>query len=70
MVEYGRQKAARKGADLMVINEVGSGKGFGNVSTSITLIDRAGMVHATGTGSKGHMARVIFDTISSWRFTH
>ncbi|MFN8047181.1 MAG: bifunctional phosphopantothenoylcysteine decarboxylase/phosphopantothenate--cysteine ligase CoaBC [Ancrocorticia sp.] len=70
VVEYGRQKAARKGADLMVINEVGSGKGFGNVSTSITLIDRAGMVHATGTGSKGHMARVIFDTISSWRFTH
>lgn len=70
VVEYGRQKAARKGADLMVVNEVGSRKGFGDVSTSITLIDRAGMVHATGTGSKGHMARVIFDTISSWRFTH
>ncbi len=70
VVDYGRQKAARKGADLMVINEVGSRRGFGNVSTSITLIDRAGMVHATGTGSKSHMARVIFDTISSWRFAH
>ena len=70
VVEYGRQKAARKGADLMVINEVGRTRGFGDVSTSITLIDRAGMVHATGTGSKSHMARVIFDTISTWRFTH
>ncbi len=68
VVEYGRQKAARKGADLMVINEVGTGKGFGKVSTSIAVIDRVGIVHATGTGSKGHMARVIFDTISSWRF--
>ncbi len=70
VAEYGRQKAARKGADLMVINEVGTSKGFGNVSTSITLIDRAGSVYATGTGSKGQLARVILDTISSWRFTH
>ncbi|MFT0847122.1 bifunctional phosphopantothenoylcysteine decarboxylase/phosphopantothenate synthase [Actinomycetaceae bacterium L2_0104] len=70
VVEYGRQKAARKGADLMVINEVGVARGFGDVSTSVTLIDHAGMVHATGTGSKSHMARVLFDTISSWRFTH
>lgn len=70
VAEYGRQKAARKGADLMVINEVGTSKGFGNVSTSITLIDCAGSVYATGTGSKGQLARVILDTISSWRFTH
>lgn len=70
VAEYGRQKAARKGADLMVINEVGTSKGFGNVSTSITLIDRAGTVYATGTGSKVQLARVILDTISSWRFTH
>ncbi|MFT3942527.1 MAG: bifunctional phosphopantothenoylcysteine decarboxylase/phosphopantothenate synthase [Ancrocorticia sp.] len=70
VVEYGRQKAARKGADLMVVNEVGTGKGFGYVSTAITLIDGAGTVHATGTGSKSNMARVIFDTISSFTERH
>ena len=54
---------ARKGADLMVINEVGGQRGFGNVDTAITMIDAAGTVHGSGEGSKPEMASLLFDTI-------
>lgn len=63
VLEYGRAKAARKGADLMVINEVGGQSGFGNVDTAITMIDAAGTVHGSGEGSKPEMASLLFDTI-------
>ena len=63
VLEYGRAKAARKGADLMVINEVGGQRGFGNVDTAITMIDAAGTVHGSGEGSKPEMASLLFDTI-------
>ncbi|VDG76439.1 phosphopantothenoylcysteine decarboxylase [Actinobaculum suis] len=64
VLEYGRAKAARKGADLMVINEVGTERGFGEVETAITIIDRAGTIMAEGQGSKTQMAHKIIDTIA------
>lgn len=67
VLEYGRAKAARKGADLMVINEVGVTRGFGNVDTAITIIDRAGNIHGNGQGTKAEMAGVLFDTILQWQ---
>ncbi|MGO1591426.1 bifunctional phosphopantothenoylcysteine decarboxylase/phosphopantothenate--cysteine ligase CoaBC [Ancrocorticia sp.] len=63
VLEYGRAKAARKGADLMVVNEVGTARGFGNVDTAITIIDAGGTVHGSGQGSKADMASLVFDTI-------
>lgn len=51
----------------MVINEVGVTRGFGNVDTAITIIDRAGNIHGNGQGTKAEMAGVLFDTILQWQ---
>ncbi len=65
--EYGREKAARKGADLMVVNEVGATKGFGEVDTAISIIDATGRVHAQGRGSKAELAHLIVDAVATYR---
>jgi phosphopantothenoylcysteine decarboxylase/phosphopantothenate--cysteine ligase len=48
LVALGRAKLARKGCDLLVLNEVGPGRVFGQQSSEITLL--------TGTGADGPMA--------------
>lgn len=67
VLEYGTAKAARKGADLMVVNEVGTARGFGDVDTSITMIGPDGHVHSSGSGTKEDMAHLVFDTILNWQ---
>ncbi|WP_182050971.1 bifunctional phosphopantothenoylcysteine decarboxylase/phosphopantothenate--cysteine ligase CoaBC [Changpingibacter yushuensis] len=67
VLEYGQQKARRKGADLMVINEVGTGKGFGEIPTVVTIVDGAGNVIASGRGTKADVSRVILDAVASVR---
>ncbi|MCF2706438.1 bifunctional phosphopantothenoylcysteine decarboxylase/phosphopantothenate--cysteine ligase CoaBC [Arcanobacterium haemolyticum] len=64
VLEYGRRKAAKKGADLMVINEVGTAKGFGEIDTSISIIDSQGHTLGSGQGPKAHVAHVVLDAIS------
>ncbi len=64
-LEYGILKAQRKGADLMIVNEVGDKIGFGNVATSVTILDSAGECLATAHGAKPDVAHTIVDTISS-----
>ena len=65
VIDYGKKKAAAKGADLMVINEVGEKRGFGDVDTAITIVDAAGTIHGTGAGSKREMADVILNAIAT-----
>lgn len=62
---YGRAKAIRKGADLMVINEIGVSKGFGAVETAVTIVNSAGETVETGAGSKVAVAGVILDAIAN-----
>lgn len=64
-LEYGILKAQRKGADLMVVNEVGDNVGFGDVQTVVTILDSAGECLAAAHGTKTDVARTIMDTISS-----
>lgn len=55
-LDYGKQKAARKGADFLAVNQVGDAAGFGDVETRLTLIDQKGDVHGEFTGSKRDVA--------------
>lgn len=56
IAQYGRDKAKRKGADLLALNQVGDGIGFGNVETTLTLLDKHGQQITQYQGSKKEIA--------------
>ncbi len=61
VLEHGKQKALRKGADLLVVNAVGEGIGFGDVPNSVTLLDAHGDSVGTASGTKLAVAHAILD---------
>ncbi len=66
-LELGRQKARRKGADLLAINAVGYERGFGDVPNEVTIVDSTGQTVSQGGGSKADVAAVILDAIAAMR---
>ncbi|MGV4415662.1 bifunctional phosphopantothenoylcysteine decarboxylase/phosphopantothenate--cysteine ligase CoaBC [Trueperella pyogenes] len=62
-LEFGREKARRKGADLLVINRVGFDAGFGDVETAVTIVDGQGTTVAQASGTKREAAAAILNTI-------
>ncbi len=70
VAEHGAAKAKRKGADLLAVNAVGGGRGFGDVPNAVTLIDVEGAVVARATGSKLAVAHVILDEVVAHRARH
>jgi phosphopantothenoylcysteine decarboxylase/phosphopantothenate--cysteine ligase len=65
VLDHGRAKALRKGADLLVVNPVGAGVGFGDVPTSVTILDAAGEVVARSDGTKLVVAHAILDQVAA-----
>lgn len=63
VLDHARAKARRKGADLLVVNPVGDGRGFGTTTNEITVLDRAGDVVTTGHGTKREVADTIWDVV-------
>lgn len=63
-VELGRQKAVRKGADVLVVNPVGAGLGFGDVPNTVTMFTGRGIVLAQASGTKLEVAHAILDAIA------
>jgi phosphopantothenoylcysteine decarboxylase / phosphopantothenate---cysteine ligase len=59
----GREKLARKGADFLVLNEVGFDRGFGAGDTAVTVLDRDGRIVAEATGAKASVAAAILDAV-------
>ncbi len=66
LLELGTTKLARKGADLLVCNDVSGGKVFGHHDTAVIIIDRDRVV-AEATGTKGVVAHRICDAILAQR---
>lgn len=62
-LEHGIAKARRKGADLVVVNAVGEGIGFGDVANDVTIVDADGEVRAQASGSKLVVAHAILDVV-------
>ncbi len=62
LVEAGRAKLARKGADLLVVNDVSGGKVFGSDETTVSILDPTGVV-AHVSGSKSLAAHRILDAV-------
>ncbi|MCS4484363.1 bifunctional phosphopantothenoylcysteine decarboxylase/phosphopantothenate--cysteine ligase CoaBC [Gleimia sp. 6138-11-ORH1] len=56
VAQYGREKAIRKGADLLAVNQVGRQTGFGDVQTQLTILDATGTTLTKFAGSKAAIA--------------
>lgn len=63
VLEHGRRKALRKGADLLVVNPVGEGIGFGDVPNTVTMLDAQGMQVGAAAGTKLAVAHAILDKV-------
>lgn len=65
--EYGRLKARRKGADLLVVNDVSGGRVFGADNNEVTVVDHDGATVAVAHGSKDQVADAVWDAVvSGW----
>lgn len=62
---FGRAKARRKGADLMAVNRVGEGEGFGDVPNRIDVLDAEGRGVGTASGTKDDVAEYLVGLIAS-----
>jgi phosphopantothenoylcysteine decarboxylase/phosphopantothenate--cysteine ligase len=67
LLDRGRRKAARKGTDLLAVNEVGWSKGFEAADNAVTIIDADGEVVAARRGSKDDVAQALWDAVVAVR---
>lgn len=65
VVTHGRAKLARKGCDLLVVNEVGPGKAFGTVDNTVVLLDADGGEKSIGPASKAEVADAVWDAVAA-----
>ncbi len=65
VLDYGAAKLARKGCELLVVNEVGENLTFGTDENSITILSADGSAPVHATGSKDDAARAIIDAVAS-----
>ncbi|MFF1529267.1 bifunctional phosphopantothenoylcysteine decarboxylase/phosphopantothenate--cysteine ligase CoaBC [Cellulomonas sp. NPDC058312] len=65
VLAHGRAKAVRKGADLLAVNAVGGGRGFGATENAVTVLDAQGETVVTVAGSKDEVADGLWDAVVS-----
>ncbi|MGV1035671.1 MAG: bifunctional phosphopantothenoylcysteine decarboxylase/phosphopantothenate--cysteine ligase CoaBC [Candidatus Nanopelagicales bacterium] len=65
LVDLAAKKLVNKGADLLVANEVGPGKGFESRDNKVVLVDASGVVGSTELTSKEAVANAVLDVVSS-----
>lgn len=63
VLDHGRAKLARKGCDLLVVNEVGVGKAFEVAENAAVILDSAGGTTEVPYGPKEALADVIWDLV-------
>jgi phosphopantothenoylcysteine decarboxylase/phosphopantothenate--cysteine ligase len=66
-LEHGIAKAKRKRADVLAINAVGEGTGFGDVPNEVTMVDADGAVVGSVSGTKLAVAHGILDAVMARR---
>ncbi|MGZ0711231.1 bifunctional phosphopantothenoylcysteine decarboxylase/phosphopantothenate--cysteine ligase CoaBC (plasmid) [Coraliomargarita sp. W4R53] len=67
LLDRGRRKVLRKGADLLALNEVGWSRGFESDTNELTIINTAGEVLAVASGSKRDAAEALWNAIIETR---
>ena len=69
VLEHAKAKLARKGCDLLVVNDVSGGKVFGSADNEAVVLDADGSATPVPRGSKTALAHVIWDRVLSRRET-
>jgi phosphopantothenoylcysteine decarboxylase/phosphopantothenate--cysteine ligase len=65
VLELGRAKLARKGADLLVVNEVGAGRGFETEENAGVILGRDGSETVLPIASKDLLAHALWDRVTA-----
>ena len=65
VLEHARAKLARKGCDLLVVNDVSGGKVFGSPDNEAVVLDAEGESTPVPRGSKSALAQVIWDRVTA-----
>lgn len=63
VIDNGRAKLARKGCDLLVVNQVGGGRAFGTDDNQATVLGSDGSVVDIPTGPKEDLADRVWDLV-------
>jgi phosphopantothenoylcysteine decarboxylase / phosphopantothenate---cysteine ligase len=63
VMEMAKAKLARKGCDLLVVNDVSGGQVFGSPDNEAVLLDAAGEATQVPHGSKAALSHVIWDRV-------
>lgn len=64
LLELGRAKLARKGCDLLVVNDVSEGRVFGQATNDAVILDAHGTVVTNSRGSKQALADAVWDAVA------
>jgi phosphopantothenoylcysteine decarboxylase/phosphopantothenate--cysteine ligase len=71
VLSHARAKLARKGSDLLVVNDVGGGGVFGRPRNAVTILDARGGAHVVPEGTKEEIADAIWDAVAElWKAEH
>jgi phosphopantothenoylcysteine decarboxylase/phosphopantothenate--cysteine ligase len=65
VLDHARAKLARKGCDLLVVNDVSQGKVFGSPDNEAVVLEDDGTATSVPLGSKAVLAHVIWDRVAS-----
>jgi len=65
VLDHGRAKLRRKGADLLVVNAVGDGKAFGTEDNSGWLLAADGTEQVIPSGAKARLAATLWDEVTA-----
>jgi phosphopantothenoylcysteine decarboxylase / phosphopantothenate---cysteine ligase len=63
VLDHGRAKLARKGCDLLVVNEVGEGRGFETDHNEVVVMSADGSAPAEVSGTKAAVADAVWDRV-------
>ena len=64
-LHHGRAKLARKGCDLLVVNDVGGGAVFGSPDNEAVVLSASGEAVTVPRGSKESLAHVVWDQVAA-----
>ncbi len=64
VLEHGRAKLAAKGCDLLVVNEVGPGRGFESDQNEAVILGADGSTTPVPLGPKSALAHVVWDLVA------
>ncbi|MFO6453534.1 MULTISPECIES: bifunctional phosphopantothenoylcysteine decarboxylase/phosphopantothenate--cysteine ligase CoaBC [unclassified Aeromicrobium] len=63
VLDHARAKMARKGCDLLVVNDVGSERTFGQPDNEVTILTAEGAEHPVPRAAKAEIAHAIWDAV-------